>query len=34
MMAKLHEGAFDDPEWIFEIKWDGYRAVSEIRKNF
>ena len=22
--------AFDDPEWIFEIKWDGYRAIAEI----
>lgn len=21
--------AFDDPNWIFEIKWDGYRAVAE-----
>ncbi|RYG50360.1 MAG: DNA ligase D [Chitinophagaceae bacterium] len=33
MMAKLHEGAFDDPQWLFEIKWDGYRAVSEIHKD-
>jgi bifunctional non-homologous end joining protein LigD len=30
MMAKLHERPFDDPKWIFEIKWDGYRAVTEI----
>jgi bifunctional non-homologous end joining protein LigD len=29
MMARLHEAAFDDPGWIFEIKWDGYRAVAE-----
>lgn len=29
-MAKLHEGAFDDPDWIFEIKWDGYRAIAEV----
>ena len=29
MMARLHEGAFDDPDWIFEIKWDGYRAIAE-----
>jgi bifunctional non-homologous end joining protein LigD len=29
MMARLHEGAFDDPNWIFEIKWDGYRAIAE-----
>jgi bifunctional non-homologous end joining protein LigD len=25
--------AFDDPEWIFELKWDGYRAVAEITKD-
>jgi bifunctional non-homologous end joining protein LigD len=33
MLARLHEGAFDDPEWIFEIKWDGYRAIAEVNKN-
>lgn len=21
----------DDPEWLFEIKWDGYRAVAELK---
>lgn len=31
MLAKLSDRpAFDDPNWIFEIKWDGYRAVAEI----
>lgn len=30
MLAKLREGAFDDEDWIFEIKWDGYRAVAEV----
>jgi len=30
MLAKLHDKAFDDPNWIFEIKWDGYRAIAEI----
>ena len=29
MMARLHDGPFSDPDWIFEIKWDGYRAVAE-----
>ncbi len=29
MMAKLHDGAFDDPQWIYEIKWDGYRAIAD-----
>lgn len=23
--------AFDDPKWLFEIKWDGYRAVAEVK---
>jgi bifunctional non-homologous end joining protein LigD len=30
MLATLTDRpAFDDPEWIFEIKWDGYRAIAE-----
>ncbi|MES2703198.1 MAG: DNA ligase D [Bacteroidota bacterium] len=32
MLAKLHEGAFDSPDWIYEIKWDGYRAIAEVNK--
>ena len=28
MLASLVEKPFDDPNWLFEIKWDGYRAVS------
>lgn len=32
MLAKLHEGAFDSSDWLFEIKWDGYRAIAEIGK--
>lgn len=32
MLANLHDQTFDDKEWIFEIKWDGYRAVAEIGK--
>ncbi len=30
MLAKESDNAFDDKDWIFEIKWDGYRAISEI----
>jgi bifunctional non-homologous end joining protein LigD len=30
MLAKLHDEAFDDPNWIYEIKWDGYRAIAEL----
>ena len=28
MLAKSASAAFDDPEWIFEIKLDGYRALA------
>ncbi|MGA7382994.1 MAG: DNA polymerase ligase N-terminal domain-containing protein, partial [Terriglobales bacterium] len=30
MLAMPMEKPFDDPEWLFEIKWDGYRAVTFI----
>jgi len=30
MLATSVEEAFDNPAWLFEIKWDGYRAVSFI----
>ena len=32
MLAKLHDKPFDDPDWIYEIKWDGYRAIAEVGK--
>ena len=32
MLAKLHDKPFDDSDWAFEIKWDGYRAIAEIGK--
>jgi bifunctional non-homologous end joining protein LigD len=32
MLAKETDKPFDDDEWIFEIKWDGYRAIAEINK--
>jgi bifunctional non-homologous end joining protein LigD len=28
MLATLVNEPFDDPEWIFEVKWDGYRTLS------
>lgn len=28
MKATLVDAPFDDPGWIYEIKWDGYRAVA------
>jgi bifunctional non-homologous end joining protein LigD len=32
MLANLHNKPFDDQDWIFEIKWDGYRAIAEVDK--
>ena len=29
MLAKETAEAFDDKGWLFEIKWDGYRAIAE-----
>ena len=28
MLATSVAKAFDNPDWLFEIKWDGYRAVA------
>ena len=33
MLATPAEKPFDDPEWLYEIKWDGYRAISFIQDN-
>jgi len=33
MLAKETDKAFNNKDWLFEIKWDGYRAISEISKN-
>jgi bifunctional non-homologous end joining protein LigD len=30
MLATVVEKPFDDDEWLFEIKWDGYRALCTI----
>lgn len=32
MLATLVDEPFDSEEWLFEIKWDGYRAVSFLNK--
>jgi bifunctional non-homologous end joining protein LigD len=32
MLATVAEEPFDHPDWIFEVKWDGYRAVAEVRE--
>ncbi len=31
MLATLATSAFDDPDWLFEIKWDGYRVEAVVR---
>jgi bifunctional non-homologous end joining protein LigD len=28
MLTTLVDKPFDDPDWIFEVKWDGYRAIG------
>jgi len=33
MLAKETDKAFDNADWIYEIKWDGYRAIAEISTN-
>lgn len=30
MLAKLIDKPFDSSEWLFEIKWDGFRAIAEL----
>jgi len=32
MLATLIREPFDSPEWIFETKWDGYRALARKAK--
>ena len=32
MLATLVDQPFDAPGWIYEIKWDGYRAVAMLNK--
>lgn len=33
MLATLVDEPFDDPDWIFEVKWDGYRALAFTKKD-
>jgi bifunctional non-homologous end joining protein LigD len=30
MLATPTPEPFDDPNWLFEIKWDGYRGIAEV----
>ena len=33
MLGKITEAPFDDPDFVYEMKWDGYRAIAEITKD-
>ncbi len=33
MLAKETGEAFDDKDWLYEIKWDGYRAIADLTKS-
>src|SRR5215813_8894881 len=33
MLATLVDDAFDDPDWLYEIKWDGYRSIVFFGEN-
>lgn len=33
MMATLVDEPFSSDDWVFEIKWDGYRAIAEVNYN-
>src|SRR6185437_2368795 len=33
MKATLVDEPFDDPDWFYEVKWDGYRAVATTGKS-
>ena len=32
MLATLTDAPFDDPCWVFEDKYDGFRMIAEIRR--
>jgi bifunctional non-homologous end joining protein LigD len=31
MLATLTDAPFDDPAWVFEDKYDGFRMIAEIK---
>ena len=32
MLATLVDKPFDDPDWLYEVKWDGYRALAFVNE--
>ena len=33
MLAKESSKSFSDDNWLYEIKWDGYRAIADLDKD-
>lgn len=33
MLATLTDAPFDDPDWVYETKWDGNRVVAVVKKS-
>ena len=33
MMARIAEEPFNDPDWVFEVKWDGVRAIAYVAED-
>lgn len=33
MLATPADEPFDHPDWVFEVKWDGYRAIAEVNRD-
>jgi bifunctional non-homologous end joining protein LigD len=34
MLAKVAPDAFTDKDWIFEVKWDGFRAIAYVEEPY
>jgi bifunctional non-homologous end joining protein LigD len=32
MLASTAKHPFNDPEWQYEVKWDGYRMLAYVQK--
>ncbi len=33
MLATLTDAPFDDPDWVFETKWDGFRMIACVERD-
>src|SRR5687767_14286846 len=31
MLATLNKEPFDDSDWLYEVKWDGYRILAYVK---